>query len=96
MRGLHLHVGSQGCPINLFVEAIQVVHALALEINEAVGAKQVSILDIGGGLPMNYRSDEESPTFEQYIKEARPLCVCQSYCNMIHRPCSLSKSRYSP
>lgn len=68
MRGFHLHVGSQGCGVDLFVEGIRVVHSLAKEVNEYVGRKQVTILDIGGGLPMNYRGEEENPTFSQYIE----------------------------
>jgi len=88
MKGLHLHVGSQGCPINLFVDSIKIVHGLALEINENCGGQQVSILDIGGGLPMNYRSDEESPTFEEYITE---VCACVRVCVCV---CELPTRHY--
>ena len=36
---------------------------------QIAGEQRVKILDIGGGLPMNYLSDEETPTFEDYASE---------------------------
>lgn len=63
---LHAHTGSQGCPLELMAEGVRAVHELAEEINTTVGKRQVTTLDIGGGLPVNFASDEVRPTFDEY------------------------------
>ncbi|QGV80259.1 diaminopimelate decarboxylase [Streptomyces ficellus] len=65
---LHTHSGSQGMPLALLVTGIREVYELAEEINAAAGRRQVDTLDIGGGLPVNFASDEETPTFAQYAR----------------------------
>ncbi|MEV6670918.1 diaminopimelate decarboxylase [Streptomyces sp. NPDC051162] len=65
---LHAHVGSQGCPLPLMAEGVRDTYDLAEEINRAVGRQQVRTLDIGGGLPVNFASDEVTPTFEEYAR----------------------------
>lgn len=69
LTGLHCHVGSQGCAMQLLVDGVKCLVDLALEINTAVGSKQVKVLDIGGGLPANYWGDEVSPTYGDYAVE---------------------------
>ncbi|MFD7914794.1 diaminopimelate decarboxylase [Streptomyces sp. NPDC059752] len=64
---LHVHSGSQGVPLALIAEGVRDLHALAEEINAAAGRRQVDTLDIGGGLPVNFASDEEHPTHAQYV-----------------------------
>ena len=66
LTGLHCHVGSQGCELSLLVEGVRRLSKLAEDINGSVGRPQVSWLDLGGGLPMNYGTDEERPTYEEY------------------------------
>lgn len=68
---LHIHSGSQGVPLALIAEGVRDLHALAEEINAAAGRRQVDTLDIGGGLPVNFTSDEESPTHAQYVAALR-------------------------
>lgn len=63
---LHTHIGSQGCPLELMIQGIEKVYALAEEINASIGKQQIRIIDIGGGLPVNFAGDEFSPTFEEY------------------------------
>ncbi|MEU5974020.1 diaminopimelate decarboxylase [Streptomyces sp. NPDC047315] len=72
---LHTHSGSQGVPLARMVEGVREVYALAEEINAAAGRRQVDTVDIGGGLPVNFASDEESPTYAEYarlLKDAVP------------------------
>lgn len=72
---LHAHTGSQGIPLSLMARAIGEVYALAEEINERAGRRQIDTLDIGGGLPVNFASDETTPTYAQYarlLREAVP------------------------
>lgn len=68
---LHTHTGSQGIPLTLMAEGVAASYALAEEINERAGRQQVDTLDIGGGLPVNFGSDEESPTYAEYARVLR-------------------------
>jgi len=63
---LHTHVGSQGCSLELMIAGIRKVADLAEEINAAIGHQQVEMIDIGGGLPVNFESDEVKPGFADY------------------------------
>lgn len=65
---LHTHSGSQGMPLALMAEGVGAVHALAEEINGRAGRRQVDTIDIGGGLPVNFASDEETPTYAEYAR----------------------------
>ncbi|MGW5347324.1 diaminopimelate decarboxylase [Streptomyces sp. HUAS TT3] len=68
---LHAHSGSQGVPLPLIAQGVRELHALAEEINAAAGRRQVDTLDIGGGLPVNFTSDEHTPTYAQYVAALR-------------------------
>ncbi|MGW0117851.1 diaminopimelate decarboxylase [Streptomyces sp. NPDC003327] len=65
---LHAHVGSQGCPLPLIARGLAALHRLAEEINAHVGRRQVTSLDLGGGLPVNFLDDTVTPTFEEYVR----------------------------
>jgi diaminopimelate decarboxylase len=64
---VHAHVGSQGCPLNLITQGIAKAVAFADEVNADLGRRQVIGIDIGGGLPVNFDSDEPAPTFDEYV-----------------------------
>ncbi len=66
LNSLHTHVGSQGCSLELMVGGVRKVTALAEEINAALGRQQVEVIDIGGGLPVNFSGEEVKPTFGEY------------------------------
>ncbi|MFF4646869.1 diaminopimelate decarboxylase [Streptomyces sp. NPDC001389] len=68
---LHTHSGSQGLPLALIAQGVRELHTLAEEINAAAGRRQVDTLDIGGGLPVNFASDEETPTYAEYAAALR-------------------------
>ncbi|MCS0637890.1 diaminopimelate decarboxylase [Streptomyces sp. LP05-1] len=65
---LHLHTGSQGVPLALMATGVRAVYELAEEINRAAGRRQVDTVDIGGGLPVNFASDEDTPTHAEYAR----------------------------
>ncbi|MFD5034304.1 diaminopimelate decarboxylase [Streptomyces sp. NPDC058405] len=65
---LHTHSGSQGVPLELMAQGVRTVYELAEEINAAAGRAQIDTLDIGGGLPVNFASDEETPTYATYAR----------------------------
>ncbi|HET6634683.1 MAG TPA: diaminopimelate decarboxylase [Streptomyces sp.] len=65
---LHCHVGSQGMPLEMMASGVRATWELAEEINAAAGRQQVTTLDIGGGLPVNFASDEATPSYAQYAR----------------------------
>ncbi|MGA2842577.1 MAG: diaminopimelate decarboxylase [Steroidobacteraceae bacterium] len=66
LTSLHVHVGSQGCPLDLTVQGVRAVVDLANAIDAACGQRRISTLDIGGGLPVNFADDTVHPTFDDY------------------------------
>ncbi|MEV0963371.1 diaminopimelate decarboxylase [Streptomyces sp. NPDC049910] len=68
---LHTHSGSQGLGLELMAQGVLAVYELAEEINAAAGRQQIDTVDIGGGLPVNFASDEETPTFADYARTLR-------------------------
>ncbi|KAK8810544.1 hypothetical protein WA158_007119 [Blastocystis sp. Blastoise] len=71
LTGLHIHVGSQGCPIDLFVKGARFIVDLAEEINQYVGREQVHTLDLGGGMPVIYTEDDAPLPFNEYSTKLR-------------------------
>ncbi|MFC9247442.1 diaminopimelate decarboxylase [Streptomyces sp. NPDC057136] len=72
---LHAHVGSQGCPLELIARGIAETYELAEEINGALRTQQITSIDIGGGLPVNFIDDTVRPSYAAYVaalKEAVP------------------------
>lgn len=66
LNRLHTHTGSQGVPLELMAAGVRAAYDLAERINAAAGRQQVTALDIGGGLPVNFGSDETMPSFADY------------------------------
>ena len=78
---LHVHTGSQGIGLKMMVSGVKAIVDLAEEIN-ASGNGRVSVIDIGGGLPVNFASDEYTPTFATYVqalKENIPVLFSGKY-----------------
>ncbi|MFD5100869.1 type III PLP-dependent enzyme domain-containing protein [Streptomyces albidochromogenes] len=65
---LHTHSGSQGLPLELMARGVAAAYELAEEINAAAGRRQVDTVDIGGGLPVDFTSDAQSPTYADYAR----------------------------
>lgn len=68
---LHAHVGSQGCSLELIAAGIAETYGLAEEINEVLGTRRITGMDIGGGLPVNFSDDESRPAFAEYVTALR-------------------------
>ncbi|MEU6768785.1 diaminopimelate decarboxylase [Streptomyces sp. NPDC046853] len=68
---LHAHSGSQGMPLEMMVRGVAATYELAEEINARVGRQQIDTIDIGGGLPVNFGSDEVTPTHAQYARRLK-------------------------
>ncbi|GHG77270.1 diaminopimelate decarboxylase [Streptomyces griseocarneus] len=65
---IHAHVGSQGCPLELMAAGVRDTYELAEEVNRAVGGRRIRTVDIGGGLPVNFASDDVTPTHHDYAR----------------------------
>ncbi len=65
LHGLHLHVGSQGCSLSMLVKGVKIVVEFAEKLRKSAGL-EIETIDIGGGLPIRYKSDDKEITFEQY------------------------------
>lgn len=70
---IHAHVGSQGCPLELMAAGVRDVVELAEEVNRAHRAaggegRRIDTVDIGGGLPVNFASDDVAPTHRDYAR----------------------------
>ena len=68
---IHTHIGSQGCKLTLMSAGIRKVVDLAEEINAAAGEQQITVIDIGGGLPVNFDGEKVTPTFSDYAELLR-------------------------
>lgn len=82
LTSLHTHSGSQGCSLSLMATGVAALCELAEEINNTIGQQQIKRLDIGGGLPVNFTSDEITPSFAEYahvLKKQVPLLFSGKY-----------------
>ncbi|MEV6975304.1 diaminopimelate decarboxylase [Kitasatospora sp. NPDC093806] len=68
---IHVHVGSQGCPLDLMAEGVGQAVAFAEKLNGELGRRQVVGIDIGGGLPVNFADERTDPTFSAYVERLR-------------------------
>ncbi len=71
LNAIHVHVGSMGCPLELMAEGVRVVAELADEINRLAGGKRIGTIDMGGGLPVDFSSDQNTPAFTDYAEVLR-------------------------
>jgi diaminopimelate decarboxylase len=75
LTALHVHVGSQGCPLPLLIKGIKAVYDLAEEINQELARQgreqQITSFDIGGGLPVAYHPTDNPPMMHQYVDSLR-------------------------
>lgn len=66
LQGLHQHIGSQGILLEQLVLGAERLVALADKINGAAGLKQIKFIDVGGGIPTDYHSDQEKMAYKEY------------------------------
>lgn len=75
LRTLHVHIGSQGCPLPLLTEGIKKVVEFAVELNTRLHqkglSKRIHSIDIGGGLAVNYYQSANWISFEGYAENLR-------------------------
>lgn len=72
LNGVHVHVGSQGCSLDLLAAGVKKAVDFAREVNAYVGHQQVCVLDIGGGMPTEYDGGtREAYDFQEYADALR-------------------------
>ena len=77
LRSIHVHIGSQGCPVSLLTNGIRKVLDLALEINESLEKElksHINTFDMGGGLPVSYHQEISPVSIEQYCSMLAEKC----------------------
>lgn len=67
LRRVQAHIGSQGCPLALIADGIADLTAFADEVNRRAGTRQISTIDIGGGLPVDFDNDNPYSNFAEYV-----------------------------
>lgn len=71
LRGVHLHVGSQGCAMEMLVNGIGILYDFIEEVNIGRSRRNLppaDTFDIGGGLPIAYLHGANAPAIEDYIR----------------------------
>lgn len=75
LTGVHLHIGSQGCSVEMLLDGIEIVRKFAHEVNERLErrhfGRRITTFDIGGGLPVSYHGDKEAVPLSYYVREMR-------------------------
>ena len=69
---IHTHIGSQGCPVQMIGEGIGKIVNFVEELNNNYGQDYTQIIDtidIGGGLPINYETCDDLPSFHDLVDE---------------------------
>ncbi|MEI7723953.1 MAG: diaminopimelate decarboxylase [Bacteroidota bacterium] len=72
LNGVHLHVGSQGCPMEMLIDGIGILYDFVMEMNDQRSQREmplISVFDIGGGLPVAYHSAKPSPSMKEYARK---------------------------
>lgn len=102
LGGLHVHVGSQGCPLELLVAGVGTVFDLAREIEQEQGPDRLTVFDLGGGLPAAYRDGDTPPTPAGYAAALAARCpgllegrlsLVTEFGRMLIAPCAIAASR---
>jgi diaminopimelate decarboxylase len=71
LGGLHVHVGSQGCQLELLTAGAVRAVQLRTELHDRLGRLQIRMVNIGGGLPAAYREGETPPSLSEYVAALR-------------------------
>ena len=71
LDSVHIHVGSQGCSMEQHASGAAKLADFVGEIESVVGAGRIRVIDIGGGLPVNFGSEEVKPQYGDYSQILR-------------------------
>ena len=99
--GLHVHAGSQGLSVDRLVEAAAVAEGLRRKVDAALGSGRVAFVDVGGGLPVAYRTGDEAPAPAALVEGLARVCpglldgvrLVTEPGRSLHAPCGFALSR---
>lgn len=66
LNQIHVHSGSQGISLERAAVGIRTAVDLAQEVNARAETRQITRIDIGGGLSVNFDGEDITPTFADY------------------------------
>lgn len=72
LTGIHMHIGSQGCSMQMLLNGFESGLKLITDIQLKTGNK-ISFFDIGGGLPVSYHHDQKPPDINEYGTKIQEL-----------------------
>ena len=72
LDGLHVHIGSQGIALEQLVDGVSAVYNLAEDLS-AMG-KKLRFIDIGGGVPVEYKKTDPVFSIGDYTTALRKPC----------------------
>ncbi|EGC35371.1 hypothetical protein DICPUDRAFT_152297 [Dictyostelium purpureum] len=72
LKGVHIHIGSQGFEIDSISSAAVKVMELTKEINTLLN-KQITFFNMGGGLSVNFDTEQSKPTFTDYANHLKSI-----------------------
>jgi len=73
LTGVHLHIGSQGNPIDQLIGGIEKVYHFVEDLNTKLGG-QIKYFDIGGGFPVSYHKAEAPPDLTYFSGKLGEKC----------------------
>ena len=75
LNSMHVHIGSQGCSVDMLVDGIKIVYDLAVEINRLSECQnQIKTFDIGGGFPVSYHFAAAPIDIREYVTRLLDKC----------------------
>lgn len=73
LSGLHFHVGSQGCDLELLLTAARRIGDLLESVSGSFGDERIKWVNIGGGIPASYRDDAGVIEFRDYVNALKEV-----------------------
>lgn len=74
LAGVHLHIGSQGCDIEMLVDGCKIVYDFVLDVNTQLKQNQINLFDLGGGMPVAYGRNDIAPSMKMYVDQLKRNC----------------------
>lgn len=72
LTGIHIHIGSQGCSMQLLLSGFEEILKLIIDIQNKT-SKSIEFFDIGGGLPVSYDHQNTPPDIVEYGSSIKKL-----------------------
>lgn len=77
LRGVHLHIGSQGIRLNMLLKGVKTVYDFTIDTNKLLlqnSKKVINYFDIGGGLPVSYYPQKKGISINGYCSGLKKNC----------------------